>query len=250
MTERCADLDEFFDGELAADRAGAFRIHLPSCERCQAVLLGRMQETMAVRGPVRRPGLVPVPVPVATGSVKRVAPPAVAASGSEAVAPRRSAPAGRLRRWRRTIAYAAAPVLAAAAAIPLFCGTEPGFQLAIALDRAPAPQRGAAPPANRRGLAAHTGDVLRPTVQGERHLALWVYLDEHELIARCPEGEQCRSANGELALKLPLTTRGQYTIVAVGSSEAIPAPGATLDTALAAARTAGVRTQVQSVSVD
>lgn len=248
MTDHCADLDEFFDGELAADRADAFRIHLPSCERCQGVLLGRMQESMAVRAPVRRP--VPLPVAVARGSVEGAAPPPAVVPGPAAMAPGRSVAAGRFRRWHRTIAYAAAPVLAAAAAIPLLCGAESGLQLAVALDRGPATDRGTAPAAPRRGLAAHTGDVLRSSVQGERHQALWVFLDERELIVRCPEDERCRSAGGELALELPLTTRGQYAIIAAGSSEALPAPGATLDTALAAARTAGVRTQVKYVDVD
>jgi hypothetical protein len=40
----CAELDEFFDGELATKQAAAFCEHLGSCERCQRILLGRMQE--------------------------------------------------------------------------------------------------------------------------------------------------------------------------------------------------------------
>lgn len=44
----CAALDRFFDGELSADRADAFRDHLAACERCQRVLHGRMQEHSAI----------------------------------------------------------------------------------------------------------------------------------------------------------------------------------------------------------
>lgn len=35
---RCGDLVAFADGELAPDRAAAFRVHLGSCEACQAGL--------------------------------------------------------------------------------------------------------------------------------------------------------------------------------------------------------------------
>jgi hypothetical protein len=43
----CASLDAFFGAELYPDRAAAFRDHLATCERCQRVLDGRMQETVA-----------------------------------------------------------------------------------------------------------------------------------------------------------------------------------------------------------
>ena len=42
MTERCEDLDLFFDRELGAEAAQVFRDHLAACARCQDVLLGRM----------------------------------------------------------------------------------------------------------------------------------------------------------------------------------------------------------------
>jgi CHAT domain-containing protein len=44
MTERCDDLDLFFDGELEAEAAQAFRDHLGACVRCQKALHGRMLE--------------------------------------------------------------------------------------------------------------------------------------------------------------------------------------------------------------
>ncbi|HEX3764310.1 MAG TPA: zf-HC2 domain-containing protein [Kofleriaceae bacterium] len=250
MTERCADLDEFFDGELEADQADAFRDHLADCERCQRVLHGRMQESVAVRVPGPHPVQAPAPSAVAP-AVPMVAAMGSASRPAPAVEPAAVVPIARARsRCVRTLAYLT-PLVAAAAAVPIWLlAREPGFELALTFDRAPVTERGGAAAVPRRGLAAHTGDVVRPEVHGEPHLALWVYLDEHELIVRCPEDAQCRSAGGELALELPLTTRGKYTIVALGSSEAIPAPGATLDTTLAAARTAGVRTQVKSVDVD
>lgn len=44
----CAELDAYFDDELHADQADEFRAHLATCERCQRVLEGRMQEQVAV----------------------------------------------------------------------------------------------------------------------------------------------------------------------------------------------------------
>lgn len=48
MTERCDDLDLFFDRELETEAAQAFRDHLASCGRCQRVLQGRMLEAAVV----------------------------------------------------------------------------------------------------------------------------------------------------------------------------------------------------------
>jgi hypothetical protein len=171
--------------------------------------------------------------------------PALVALPMVATEPRRARGRGRF------VVYAA-PILAAAAAVPLWLGhrSEPEFELSLAIERASATERGVEAAVPRRGRAAHTGDVLRPRVQGERHQAIWVYLDERELILRCPEDARCRSADGELALELVLTTRGNYAIIAAGSSGSLPAPGPTLDRTLAAARIAGVRTRVEYVDVD
>jgi hypothetical protein len=48
VTTPCDDLDTFFDGELSADAAQAFRIHLASCTRCQHALRGRMLEAVVM----------------------------------------------------------------------------------------------------------------------------------------------------------------------------------------------------------
>jgi anti-sigma factor RsiW len=246
MTERCTDLDEFFDGELAADQANVFWDHLATCERCQEVLHGRMQESVVAHvHQAHAAPAVTAPDAAAPAVVPRPGPPATAAPAMA------REPARRPWSYRRAVVYAA-PLLAAAAAVPLWLGhrSEPAFELSLAIDRAPAAERGAGAGVPRRGLAAHTGDVLRPTVRGERHQAIWVYLDERDLILRCPDDVRCRSADGELALELPLTTRGRYAIIAVGSGEALPAPGPTLDRTLATARTAGVHTQIKYVDVD
>ena len=57
----CSQFDEFYDGELAVAPTTAFRDHLATCDRCQASLRGRMQETLvldeaapAVVIPIRR----------------------------------------------------------------------------------------------------------------------------------------------------------------------------------------------------
>jgi hypothetical protein len=45
---RCGDLVAFSDGELAPDRADAFRLHLGACTKCGAGLHGLMQEGAAI----------------------------------------------------------------------------------------------------------------------------------------------------------------------------------------------------------
>jgi hypothetical protein len=251
MTECCTVLDEFFDGELPADQASAFREHLPTCERCQDVLHGRMQENVAARAHAARaeparavPARVAMEPAVTTRPVATrpaVTPPAVT---PPAVTPPAVTPIEMARRrgCGRTLAYLA-PVLAAAAAVPLWLHhrDDSGFKLSLDIDRAEVA---------KRGKAAHVGDVLRPAVHGERYQAIWVYLDDRELVVSCPMDAGCSHVNDELALKLQLRARGVYAIVAAGSSRAIPPPGTTLDETLAAARSAGIQTQVEYVDVD
>jgi hypothetical protein len=263
MTERCADLDEFFDGELAADQADAFRDHLATCERCERVLEGRMQESIAVRVPAVRleqPAAAPVP---AVRLEQPGAAPVLAArtTAREAVAPAPAMPPAaavpidprRARGCGRFFTYAA-PILAAAAAIPLWLAYrgDPDLELSLAVDRAPVIDRTRAdrdradmPP---HGLIAHIGDTLRPRAHGARHRAIGVYLGER-LIAACPGDARCSDGSGDLVLDLPLTDHGRYTILALGSSDPLPAPGPTLDPTRAAARRAGIRTELQYVEI-
>jgi hypothetical protein len=239
MTKRCADLDEFFDGELAADQADAFRDHLATCERCDRVLDGRMQELTAARGLVRHTQRVPDVASSTAAAPTRAAP----IGEAPAVASRAPASHKQARPWgcARTLAYVA-PVLAAAAAVPLWLRSgDPEFQLSVPFDRAEQA---------RRGETVHVGDVLRPTVSGERYRAIWVYLGDRKLLATCPGDDRCRDAGDELTLSLPLTAHGMYHIVGLGSRDVIPAPQATLDETLTATRRAGIRTLVQHITVD
>ncbi|HEX8110379.1 MAG TPA: zf-HC2 domain-containing protein, partial [Kofleriaceae bacterium] len=72
MTERCEDLDLFFDRELEPEAEHAYREHLAGCSRCQEVLLGRMLEaTVVSEDRDSRPSIDPIP----TVGVDGAAPP-------------------------------------------------------------------------------------------------------------------------------------------------------------------------------
>jgi len=129
MTERCDDLDLFFDRELETEASQAFRDHLATCARCQRVLQGRMLEAAVVTG--EHAGRLPV----APGEVLG---PAVAVPPSEAPAPPHHAgptvdelAARRRRPAIIAITSVAAVLLASAAAVPMMC-SKPGMP-AIAL---------------------------------------------------------------------------------------------------------------------
>lgn len=55
-TDECADLDEFFDGQLCAAAARHFRRHMGDCRTCQEELHVRMQLSV-LTGQLRRPRL-------------------------------------------------------------------------------------------------------------------------------------------------------------------------------------------------
>jgi hypothetical protein len=239
MTERCADLDEFFDGELAVDQASAFRDHLASCDRCQRVLHGRMQESVAVRVPAV--GLAP-----ATAG----AGPVLAARTAVPPAPADPRPGRRRRRF----AIYAAPILAAAAAVALrlIPPPAPEFQLVVALDHTDLSQRSRERAGlTQRALTAHVDDVVRSSVHGKRYRAIWVYLDDRELVTSCPkDGGSCSTTDGDLTLQLRLRAHGTYTIVGLGSSEPIPEARATVDETLVFIRSAGVHSERRAIRVD
>jgi hypothetical protein len=262
MTERCTDLDAFFDGELAADQADRFRHHLPTCERCQRVLDGRMQESIAVRAPARA-SRARDPAPALAAAIASAAPAVTALTGTapavdrEPGAPDSAAPAAARTRARRgptravcvrALTYAV-PLVAAAAAIPLWLAHrgDSGLELSLSVERAPGVDRDRAdlPP---HGLVAHIGDTLRPSARGARHRAIGVYLGER-LIAACPGDARCSDRSGDLVLDLPLTDHGRHAILALSSGDPLPAPGPTLDATRAAARRAGIRTELQYVEV-
>jgi hypothetical protein len=249
MMDRCADLDEFFDGELAADQADRFRDHLADCERCQEILHGRMQENVAAQVPAARRERAAAPAATALAEA-----PAPVVSAAAVPAPAcAAAPGGpaRTRIFRRAVAYAS-PLLAAAAAYALWFGdcSDPGLEMAVAVDRAPGTDRSDRAAAPSHTITVHAGEVLRPTVRGPRHRAIWVYAGERSLVAACPGAARCRDDGGELTLEFTLTAPGKYAIVALGSSDLLPAPGTTLDQTRVAARRAGIRTVLQYVEVE
>lgn len=242
MTVRCSDLDLFFDGELDADPAAAFRDHLVTCERCRAVLHGRIQEAVIAQASRGEPGEVAPAAAAADAS----SPAAHAATArAAATAPHVVADhAPRARRGRRRVLVYLAPVLAAAAALPLLWpGKRDDGPLELATD------------VEHTGPAArgstHVGDVLRSTVRGERHRALWVYLDDRDLVAACPNDERCTQRDDRITLRLPLALPGRYAVVALGSQQAIPPPasGKTLDELLAA-KPVNIQSDVRYVDVD
>jgi hypothetical protein len=153
--------------------------------------------------------------------------------------------------------YASPLLAAAAAAIPLWMSHQPHpeFALAAPIERGPAGEhrRGSEPDpatAPRRSIAAHTGDIVRPSVVGEHYRAIRVFLDEHRLVAACPEGPDCHDAGGELTLELHLTVPGKYAIIGLGSSDPLPAPGSTLEQTQIAARRAAIHTQIKRLDVE
>lgn len=112
MTERCEDLDLFFDRELEPEAELVYRDHLASCSRCQEVLLGRMLEAAVVgEDSDSRPSMDPVPT--------------LSLVGDDAVAPTETtpvpssgppAPSDGPTRLRRRVLFVAAAILPAAAA--------------------------------------------------------------------------------------------------------------------------------------
>ena len=249
MTARCTDLDLFFDGELETDQAAEFRNHLATCERCQRVLHGRMQEEIAAdasaEAATTHDGVA------AAGAASRDATRVASTRASvdaEPVAdagapgPRADATAA-TGRHRRMLAYVASAA-AAAVALPLLW---PRKQIDGPLALSNQIEHGSA---RARGMA-HVGDILRSTARGERHRAIWVYFEKGDLRAACPGNGQCSEADGELVLRLALKQPGVYTVVALGSDNEIPppAPGKSLDELLAA-HGAGVHHKRDTVDVD
>jgi hypothetical protein len=248
MTSRCADLDEFFDGELAPDQADEFRDHLGGCERCQRVLLGRMQEDLAAHVDV---------VDLHRVDTRPSAPPDVITPARNDVTPIR-APTRR-GGLRRTVIYMGPALAAAAAAVTLwFPHTQAvGFAASIEFDRAPSTKRdhvggspSASPSALTRVHSAEVHDVVKLQVQGARHQAIWVYRDDRELLLSCPgDDAQCITAHGDLAIRYRLPTSGRFTIISLGSSDAIPPPQPSYEEAIVAARTAGASYRLDDINV-
>jgi hypothetical protein len=306
----CADLDPFFDGELAKEAAANFREHLVECLRCQVALRGRMQEETVLekrpeRGAQHHPaGATPArtvrPVLVGNpehGGIAGRAGNQVAQAlgedgdpaGARVVAREHGGRRGGGADRRLTLL---APALAAAAAVAIWLvGTrgDPAtsaagsgaarpsspaeFSLAIehrstgtrsaasrprvdttqnlAIEHRSAGTRsGAGAAGEARDSAAQVGDVLRPTVRGEDHRAIWVYLEDRELVIACPDGPGCRDAGGSLTLELLVSVPGQYSIIEIGSAQPIPTPHGSLDVMLSSIADVGAHFEIKRVDVN
>ncbi len=135
MTERCDDLDLFFDRELETEAAQAFRDHLATCARCQTVLQGRMLEAAVVAG--EDVGQQPV-VPEPGHGIEATA--ASSEGGAQSRAFHARPPVDELAARRRrppiiAITSVAAVLLASAAAVPMMCSQQAALTLALARER-------------------------------------------------------------------------------------------------------------------
>jgi hypothetical protein len=101
-----------------------------------------------------------------------------------------------------------------------------------------------------RGPGAHLGDLVRITATGgDRYRAIWVYRNEHELVAACPEGPACTHSGDTTTADVRLQAIGSYAFVTVTSASPLPAPGDTYDHDLANAREAGATIKTQVIDV-
>lgn len=152
--------------------------------------------------------------------------------GTRAAAPA-PAPARRRARWWMFAAPALA--MAAAAAVYLWWprgGAAPPQQLALAITV----EHGGP---IVRGTTAHPGDTLIVTATGgAAHRVVWVYRDDRELVTTC-----------ESSCRVPLTARGDYSVVAVSSDAPLPAPHGSLDEDVAAAAKLGAAYTIEPVAV-
>jgi hypothetical protein len=158
-------------------------------------------------------------------------------------------------RGRGRFAIYAAPILAAAAAavaLRLIPTPAREFQLEVAFERTdPIDRSRERARLTQRLLSAHVGDVVRSSVHGERYQAIWVYLDDRELVTSCPkDGGSCSTTDDDLTLQLRLRAHGMYTIVGLGSSEPIPEARGTVDDTLVFIRSAGVHGERRNIRVD
>jgi anti-sigma factor RsiW len=281
----CADLDRFFDGELTKDDAANFREHLVECPRCQAALRGRMQEETALEkwldggaqhpaGATPAPGVRPVVVgnPEHEGFAGCAGDPveqALDEDGDPAVARVVACELGGQRGagGSRMLIYLA-PALAAAAAVAIWLMGIRGdpatsavgsgaarlsspIEFSLAIERRGVGTRsGAVAAGEGRGSVAQVGDILRSTVHGEGHRAIWVYLEDRELVTACPDGPGCRNAGGGLALELRLSAPGRYSLLAISSAQPILTPHGPLDGILGSIASMGAHFEIKRVDVN
>jgi len=161
-----------------------------------------------------------------------------------------------------------APILAVAAAVAIwlvgtredpapnstrFGAARPLSPTEVALTierRGVATRSGAGTAGEARGSVAQVGGVLRSTVRGEDHRAVWVYLEDRELVAACPDGPGCSNAGGSLTLELRVSAPGRYSIIAISSAHPILTPHGPLDVMLGAIAAVGAQFEIKHVDVN
>jgi hypothetical protein len=254
----CADLDPFFDGEISEEAAADFREHLARCSRCQAALRGRMQEEAVVGEWAERD---------AQHRVVDARPAVEIGEWAERDAQHRVAGARPAHRARRHMLVYLAPILAVAAAVAIWLGTRsdpatdstrfgvarpsPLAEVALEIEHRGAVTRSGTDTAGEaRDSVAQVGDVLRSTVRGEDHLAIWVYLEDRELVTACPGGPECSNAGGSLTLELRVAAPGRYSIIAISSAQPIVAPHGSLDTMLGSIAAEGAHFVIKHVDIN
>jgi hypothetical protein len=109
---------------------------------------------------------------------------------------------------------------------------------------------GAGAPGEARGSVAQVGDVLRSTVRGEDHRAIWVYLEDRDLVIACPGGPGCSTVGGSLTLELRVSASGRYSIIAISSAQPILTPHGTLDVMLGLIAAVGAHFEIKHVNVN
>lgn len=234
----CADLDPFFDRELSKEATADFREHLDGCSRCQGALHGRMQEEVVLE------------------------------KSRERAVPHRSASARPAPRARRHMLTYLAPILAAAAAVVIwlvwpdgdpgtnsarFAAARPSSptEVALAIERRGVAMRsGAGAAGEARDSVAQVGDVLRSTVRGENHRAIWVYFEDRDLVTACPDGPGCSKISGGLSVELRVAVSGRYSIVAISSAQPILTPHGPLDVMLGSIAAGGAHFRIKRVDVN
>lgn len=136
-------------------------------------------------------------------------------------------------RKRKPWWWFAVPVAALAVVAPIVVLSQPkhqNLQLAVTVEK---------PSAVARGASANVGDIVHAIATGGRHhRAVWVYRNEHLLVA-CPGAAQCRSSGEVTMVDVGLTVMGSYTIVALTSNSPVPPPTGAFDLDLANAQKAG-----------
>jgi len=100
-----------------------------------------------------------------------------------------------------------------------------------------------------RGDSAHVGDIVHAKATGgSRYRAVWVYREDH-LVVACPGAPQCRRDGKATIADLVLDTIGEYTIVALTSSSPVPAPAGQLDADLGKTAEMGVHQEHKTLKV-